>query len=234
MADATRALVGILLTGQARQRRGLVQLKVNEPGAQVLVDGKAVGQAPLAEPFPVDEGSHEVLVKKDGYATWKAKVDVQAGTFTNLDANLTAIRTFIIWPFGLLGGALGVALGGALLVGGLTAGGVADCLDGGYWGSSYTRYMGQTALKPVSDATASGLQNTRAACGPVLQGQPAYRERPIDSFTHEQRYPPIVIVGMIVANALFAGAGAALVVGIAAAVALFVTDGIVRFVRSEE
>src|SRR5205085_1539389 len=81
-------------------------------------DGREVGASPMKEPLRVDEGARELVITKGGYATWRAKLDVQAGSVTTVDARLAATRVFQLWPFG--GAAMGLS---ALVLGaGVTTG----------------------------------------------------------------------------------------------------------------
>ena len=54
-------------------------------GADILVDGEFVGSTPSS--VPVTMGSHEITIKKKGYATWTRKMNVQGGN-VHLNADL--------------------------------------------------------------------------------------------------------------------------------------------------
>jgi len=54
-------------------------------GADILVDGEFVGSTPSS--IPVTMGSHEISVKKKGYATWTRKMNIQGGN-VHLNADL--------------------------------------------------------------------------------------------------------------------------------------------------
>ncbi|HEX4038241.1 MAG TPA: PEGA domain-containing protein [Acidobacteriaceae bacterium] len=59
----------------------------NPPGADIEIDGAFVGDTPST--LAVAPGSHEVTVKKKGFAEWTRKLNVTGGT-VNLDATLDA------------------------------------------------------------------------------------------------------------------------------------------------
>jgi hypothetical protein len=65
-----------LLT-QARTKVGAITVRVEPAGAEVFVDGKAAGKAPLEGEMFVEPGAHVVEAKLEGYAA--AKKDVSAG-----------------------------------------------------------------------------------------------------------------------------------------------------------
>lgn len=58
-------------------------------GAQVSVDGEAVGSTPLAG-LPVSPGVHRVQVERDGYRLWGQAVEARSGLETALEAVLEA------------------------------------------------------------------------------------------------------------------------------------------------
>jgi hypothetical protein len=48
-------------------RTATLDIKTNADGADILLDGNPVGQAPLAEPLLLDAGEHSITVQKAGY-----------------------------------------------------------------------------------------------------------------------------------------------------------------------
>jgi hypothetical protein len=56
-----------------------VNLRVPERDADIMVDSKRVGRTPLEEPLRLPAGDHEVVVMKQGFATWKGTVSVKGG-----------------------------------------------------------------------------------------------------------------------------------------------------------
>jgi hypothetical protein len=60
------------------------------PGADIEIDGAFVGSTPSS--LTVTPGTHEVVVKKKGFADWTRKLNVTGGTI-NLAADLEASST---------------------------------------------------------------------------------------------------------------------------------------------
>lgn len=59
---------------------GRLRINVDAPGARVLLDGEAVGTAPLGEPVLCDPGRRTVRAEKDGASTETAVDVVSAGS----------------------------------------------------------------------------------------------------------------------------------------------------------
>jgi hypothetical protein len=53
-----------------------ITLKINEPDADVSIDGEVVGKSPLAAPAIIDIGEHGVLVHKDGFTDFAKTIQV--------------------------------------------------------------------------------------------------------------------------------------------------------------
>ena len=67
--------------------RGALALSSSPEGAQVVVNGKVVGQTPVVlNDLPV--GSRAVIVRRDGYSPWSTSVRVVAGQRTTVRATL--------------------------------------------------------------------------------------------------------------------------------------------------
>jgi len=75
-ADAKKKAVAEKLYGEARQKVGGLQIEA-PAGADITVDGRAAGKAPLADPFFVDPGEHTIEIKGEG-KTGTAKTSVLA------------------------------------------------------------------------------------------------------------------------------------------------------------
>lgn len=73
-----RAAVQKLLL-EAKQKIGTLLVKVNKPGAEVVVDGQVVGQAPLGREVFVDAGSHTVEARLGKERAEPVTVDLKAG-----------------------------------------------------------------------------------------------------------------------------------------------------------
>ncbi len=85
-ADVDAALAAI------RDLVGTVKLTVEEPGATVALDGRAIGTTPLAEPLVVDLGPHTLSIKKPGYEPLEQALTIAGGNDTLLTLTLTAKR----------------------------------------------------------------------------------------------------------------------------------------------
>lgn len=64
-----------LLSGKVAR----VSLQVEQAGAQLSIDGVAVGRSPLAEPLVVDVGEHRVQVELAGYVTQNQSLTLAGG-----------------------------------------------------------------------------------------------------------------------------------------------------------
>src|SRR5690606_3134499 len=62
-------------------------LQINEPGAQVVLDGEVVGTSPLNEPLRVDIGQHTIAVGKTGFE--RVELSQQVTGNTSLTVTLT-------------------------------------------------------------------------------------------------------------------------------------------------
>jgi hypothetical protein len=69
---------------------GIVAMAVDPAGATIVVDGEAVGAAPLASPVWLDPGKHTVVVSKDGFESVERPISVSAGTSTTVSIALLA------------------------------------------------------------------------------------------------------------------------------------------------
>jgi hypothetical protein len=64
---------------QALEHVATLQIEVNEPGAEVLVDGKAVGRAPMSRPVFVEPGRRRVTARLAGREAAAVEIDGSAG-----------------------------------------------------------------------------------------------------------------------------------------------------------
>lgn len=67
---------------------GRVQIDGGEPGAQVTVNGKAVGSMPLRDSVPVNAGPVDVEMRASGYAPALKTVNIAAGELTRVSFTL--------------------------------------------------------------------------------------------------------------------------------------------------
>jgi hypothetical protein len=58
---------------------GTYSMLVTERDADVLVDNRKVGKAPITEPLRLKQGRHELLVTKTGFKNWSKTIEVKAG-----------------------------------------------------------------------------------------------------------------------------------------------------------
>lgn len=86
-ADVERRIA----TLRARLQETGIVLSVSEPGAHVFLDGRDVGMTPLAGPLPVEPGSHELRVQKEGYLPFRLRMSVDAGRRVEAEATLQAV-----------------------------------------------------------------------------------------------------------------------------------------------
>jgi hypothetical protein len=90
------------------QRKGKLLVVARPEGATIEIDGKTVGASRWEG--PVDTGSHQVVVKKQGFYTWSYDVDVPKGGERSVTAQLNEDRntSFVPWLVGtvlVVGGA---------------------------------------------------------------------------------------------------------------------------------
>ena len=64
----------------------VVSINSTPAGAQVTVDGTAMGETPAS--FQIDPGKHEIQLQKEGFAVWKQKVTAKPGEPIDMDAKL--------------------------------------------------------------------------------------------------------------------------------------------------
>jgi hypothetical protein len=67
---------------------GTVKLTVDEPGANVAVDGELVGTTPLEQPLVLDLGKHRLVVTKAGYDQTERTIEIAGGSETSLGLTL--------------------------------------------------------------------------------------------------------------------------------------------------
>jgi hypothetical protein len=107
-----RRAAGEAVLREASAKVATVHVRVDVDGADVLVDGRAIGVSPLATAVFLDPGSHTIAARKDGIPTVEVTVDARAGASTGVPLKLFHPRP--IWP---------MVVTGILAAGGLAAGG---------------------------------------------------------------------------------------------------------------
>jgi hypothetical protein len=80
------------LLAQARAKVGSVRVRVEPAGAEVFVDGKAVGKAPLAGEVFVEPGARVVEAKLAGYEAAKKEVSAGAAAAQEVEIRLALLE----------------------------------------------------------------------------------------------------------------------------------------------
>lgn len=82
------------------QRKGKLVILARPEGATIEIDGKTVGASRWEG--PVDTGSHQVVVKKQGFYTWSYDVEVPKGGERSVTAQLNEDRntSYVPWLIG--------------------------------------------------------------------------------------------------------------------------------------
>ncbi len=133
--------VSVVLSLKSNVKHAGVEVWCNIRGAQIILDGKVVGQTPYASFFDVEPGRHQLALSRGSYTSFEQVVDVpedkilKVSAFLQYEGSTTTFRTYLGWP--------------ALIIGGLAAGGGA--------GASYfadQQYRGTPRFK-----TFEGYQN---------------------------------------------------------------------------
>jgi len=132
--------VRLLFTMEKVVRTGTITVRANITGATIFVDGRNIGLTPYNDPIRVDEGTHQLILKKEDYTIYSEETYIAAGDAQTLTAELwlrdppTTWKGYVGWTaFGL---------GAGLVTGGF--------------------FMGQEASKYYSESTESpvGLLDT--------------------------------------------------------------------------
>ena len=71
-------------------QNGLLQINSNPPGAQVLLNGRVVGNTPLS--LTVQPGRYDIELRLGGYQPFRASVAVASGQTVPVNANLQTLR----------------------------------------------------------------------------------------------------------------------------------------------
>jgi tetratricopeptide (TPR) repeat protein len=67
---------------------GTLRITSTVPGALVAVDGRSLGEAPVAAPLSLQPGRHRLSVRGEGYVPFESEVQVEAGVTTAAHADL--------------------------------------------------------------------------------------------------------------------------------------------------
>ncbi|WP_437946933.1 PEGA domain-containing protein [Sorangium sp. So ce296] len=74
-----------------RDRVGTIALVKAEPGAAVVIDGRARGEHPSAAPLRVVAGTHVVRIYKEGFEPFETAASVAGGQTTSVVARLAPL-----------------------------------------------------------------------------------------------------------------------------------------------
>jgi len=102
------------------QRVGTIRVKANVRGASIFLDGRNIGLTPYTDPITVDEGSHQISVKKDEYTDFNKEVKVEVNKQVEVTAEVFLRDSPMTWK-GYVGWTA-IVLGVGLGVGGFFAG----------------------------------------------------------------------------------------------------------------
>lgn len=75
-----------------KARTARLMVRVNEPEAQIFLDGELLGLSPLAEPVLVDAGTHVLAVKRSGFSSREKSIQLAGGDDISIDVPLEAQR----------------------------------------------------------------------------------------------------------------------------------------------
>jgi tetratricopeptide (TPR) repeat protein len=67
---------------------GRLTIRCSVDGATVRIDGEEIGATPVTPELEVKPARHELVVSRDGYATWKSQVEITLGRSIALDVEL--------------------------------------------------------------------------------------------------------------------------------------------------
>jgi hypothetical protein len=70
---------------------GNLEITVDQPDAEIAIDGEPAGKSPLSAPLRLDHGQHVVTVKKPGFEEYSARPNIGGGETETLKVVLKAI-----------------------------------------------------------------------------------------------------------------------------------------------
>lgn len=89
-------IVALLVLSAARRRQiGRLLVRSGTVGAVIEVDDEVIGAVPMALPFVLKAGSHQVRVHKPGHAPFTDDIRVRSGRDTVIDVELLAMRAVV-------------------------------------------------------------------------------------------------------------------------------------------
>jgi len=121
---------------QAKEHVGALAIKVSAPGAEVFVDGKRLGLAPLADLVFVEPGARTIEARLQGYETATETVTVMKGGSSDLALTLRATEGPRGLPSESHGPRLGIVVAGGVVTGVALAAGIGLLAAAGGKGAS--------------------------------------------------------------------------------------------------
>jgi hypothetical protein len=116
-SPADRRAAGEAVLREASAKVATVRLRIDVDGAEVLVDGRPIGTAPLVLPIFFDPGHHTLEARQDDYPWQRVPIEAVAGTSSDV---VFKLKTELIEPLpttpravvpgAVLGGVVGAAL----------------------------------------------------------------------------------------------------------------------------
>lgn len=91
LIESVKRVVHRAVTGRAREGQALIEFDVGAVAAKVLLDGVEIGRGPFQDTRRVTEGSHRVMVAKEGYATWENVYNLEVGGRAHVAPQLVAV-----------------------------------------------------------------------------------------------------------------------------------------------
>jgi hypothetical protein len=195
IADARRSVA------QLQKKLGRIQIDCETAGADVSVDGKSVGLAPLPDPIWATPGRHQVTAKHASAAPAIEDVDVTAGSVSAVTVRLAPVAVPVAAP------APKAAPDFELQATSRPSG----ASEGWWLGRKWTWVAaGSTVLLAVGAITAGTLMDSkfdslRSSCGAGNPARPGCTQSQIDSVNSRQTAAN-VLWGLTAAAAVTTGA----------------------------
>lgn len=101
--------VAVVLSLKSNVKHAGIEVWCNIRGAQIILDGKVVGQTPYASFFDVEPGRHQLALSRGSYTAYEEVVDVPEDKILRVAAELqyegstTSFRSYVGWPALILG-----------------------------------------------------------------------------------------------------------------------------------
>lgn len=105
--------VSVVLSLKSNVKRAGIEVWCNIRGAQIILDGKVVGQTPYASFFDVEPGRHQLALSRGSYSSFEEVVEVpedkilRVSALLSYEGNTTTARTYLGWPALILGALAG-------------------------------------------------------------------------------------------------------------------------------